>query len=130
MPNARWKSKKNTAVQSDLLSELWDSRDAHTGKPSSTVIRHHYTVLYWDGSKVGYIKYDCRLVALVPLSRSSHLIMTTSSAKAIKEYEANFKRVMENLMKGVWDVPDWWTNLDYKKSFEKNLLRLGYIKPT
>ncbi|TKJ18246.1 MAG: hypothetical protein CEE43_18470 [Promethearchaeota archaeon Loki_b32] len=132
MPNAMWKSPRIAAVQSDLLSELWDGRDAHTGKPLSTVVRHHYTIIYWDGNKVGYIKYDCRLVALVPLSQSSHLMMLTSSAKAIREYEANFKRVMENLMNGIWDVPTWWKRENPKalKSFEENLLRLGYVKPT
>jgi len=134
LPNAMWESPKIAAVQSDLLSELWDGRDAHTGKPLSTVVRHHYTIIYWDGNKVGYIKYDCRLVALVPLSQSSHLKMLTSSAEAIREYEANFKGVMESLMKGVWAVPEWWRKLpggvDNIKSFEDNLIRLGFVKPT
>lgn len=130
-PNNNWLQNPNIKqMQRELLLTLWADRDALTGELLKLVDsrRHHYRILYKLGSRIGYIKFDCRLQALVPLSVASHGAM--NDASNAKKYEEYFKEIMENLMKGEWAIPYWWQNLADIKEFEKNLLRLGFVKPT
>jgi len=134
-PDADWGNPSMTALQIKLLLDLWDGRDALTGKLLrdengnllEKVSRHHYEVLAIYDGKIIFIKYDCRLVAQVPLSRSSHGKMK-NAAKA-REYSGYFKKVMEKLMRGEWATPDWWEDPRDIKSFEENLIKLGFVKP-
>jgi hypothetical protein len=79
-----------------------------------------------------FIKYDCRLVAQVPLSLSTHNMM--SNRANADRYAGYFKNIMEKLMRGEWATPNWWLEDSINgpkriKSFEENLLRLGFVKP-
>lgn len=136
-PDANWEKPSMTALQIKLLLDLWDGRDALTGERLrdengnllERVERHHYEVLAIVDGKIIFIKYDCRLVAQVPLSKSSHGKM--KSVANADRYAGYFKNVMEKLMRGEWATPYWWekTNPEALGSFEENLLRLGYVKP-
>ena len=135
-PNANWRNPNTIEVQTDLMLELWDGRDAHNGERLvdedgnllvRRINRHHYRILFIRGIKVVYIKFDCRLQAQVPLSDASHNKM--KKATMAKRYAANFERIIEKLMRGEWATPNWWRDPAAIKSFEKNLLRLGFVKP-
>lgn len=131
-PGANWNSV--TYLQKRLLLEIWDGRDARTGESlgGKTVIRHHYEILGIFGSDIIFMKYDCRLMAQVPLSEDSHgKIKVRDDAK---DYAKKFKGIMEKLMRGEWATPDWWLKESKDgeariKSFEQNLLRLGFVRP-
>ena len=77
------------------------------------------------------MNFDCRLVALVPLSVPSHGKML--NAIVAKKYETYFRETMEKLMNGEWATPYWWTEFpggdDAIRHFEENLERLGYVRP-
>jgi hypothetical protein len=135
--HASWRSVVD--LQTALLLELWDGRDALTGKKLvsengdllETVIRHHYEIIGYDGRDPIFMKFDCRLMAQVPLCVDSHgKVNVRQNAGTISTM---FKEVMEKLMRGEWATPDWWSKIpggnERLVSFERNLLRLGFIKP-
>ncbi|MFX1480562.1 MAG: hypothetical protein ACFFCI_20930, partial [Promethearchaeota archaeon] len=116
-------------LQTALLLLVWDGRDALTGRKfeaGTEVIRHHYRILFIGDGGIEYIKFDCRLQALVPLTRSSHAKM--QSLTNAKEYESNFMTAMEKWLNGEWYVPTWWKDPNDIKAFEQHLLRLGFVK--
>ena len=67
------------------------------------------------------MKFDCRLVAQVPLSDRSHGLMR--STEVAKEYEIYFKETLEKLMNGEWTTPYWWEDADAIMK-----LKVKYIK--
>ena len=129
-----WSYAKVADLQAEFLLDLWDGRDAYDGGSLKLwqVRRHHYVVLWFQGSRTYSrtisMKFDCRLVALVPLSTLSHGHML--NAVVAKRYETYFRETMEKLMNGEWATPYWWEDADAIRSFEKNLERLGYVRPS
>lgn len=134
-PNANWKKPNIIIIQTDLLLELWDERDALSGDKLidedgtllvNRVNRHHYRILFIRRAHIEYIKFDCRLQAQVPLSDASHNKM--KKIIMAKRNAANFEKAMNKWMNGEWYVPDWW-KLEYRKDFEDHLIRIGFVKP-
>jgi hypothetical protein len=133
--HASWRSVVD--LQTALLLELWDGRDALTGKKLvsengdllETVIRHHYEIIGYDGRDPIFMKFDCRLMAQVPLSDPSHGVVKQVVDSNPQKYADNFKKIMEKLMRGEWATPDWWRDPDDIKKFETNLVNLGFVRP-
>jgi hypothetical protein len=127
-PGKNWHSA--LYMQRKLLLELWDGRDALTGRKlewDEAVDRHHYEIIGWDGRDPIFMHFDCQLIAQVPLSKWSHGQVAARENAA--DISRNFERVMEKLMRGEWATPDWWEDAKAIESFEENLVRLGYVRP-
>ncbi|KKK49728.1 hypothetical protein LCGC14_3132130, partial [marine sediment metagenome] len=134
---ASWISALNKQTQ--LLLVLWDGRDALTGIKLidedgillENIVRHHYEILYFEGRKPRFIKFDCRLEAQVPLNGDSHgRVKASGAGENPQNYADLFRDIMEKLMRGEWATPRWWKNSVALRSFEGNLIRLGFTKPT
>ena len=72
---------------------------------------------------IEFIKFDCRLQALVPLSDSSHAAIRGKP----KYWEANFEKAMNKWLNGEWYIPEWW-GVKSKREFRDHLIRLGFTE--
>ncbi len=79
-------------------------------------------ILRIKGNHIEFMKRDCSLPALVPLSGSSHAAIRGAPRK----WELNFKRANEAVFNGKAFIPDWWLP-QYQKEFENYLRKQGWI---
>ncbi|MFW9878834.1 MAG: hypothetical protein ACFFG0_37620 [Candidatus Thorarchaeota archaeon] len=128
-PNANFHALNE--IQTKLLLAIFDSRDLKTGDPFKEdsngnivekVNRHHYEILFISGRHIEFIKFDCSLQALVPLTDSSHMGIRGNP----RRWSKYFKEVMEAIINGEPIIPSWW-NIGNKRDYKKYLRSLGFI---
>lgn len=84
--------------------------------------RHHYKILWIKGSHIEFMKRDCGLEALVPLSKSSHAAIRGAPRK----WELNFRRANEAIFNGKTFIPSWW-DLIYQRKYSNYLRKNGWL---
>ncbi|MFX0037653.1 MAG: hypothetical protein ACFE9I_18690 [Candidatus Hermodarchaeota archaeon] len=135
-------------TQREILYALWGGRDLLTGELFTDIVsrkrveqglpeltgdalyeaalkeidRHHFTILWIRGNHIEFMKRDCSLPALVPLSKSSHAAIRG----APRVWEQNFKEANEAVFNGKPYIPHWWRS-KYQKDFENYLRGEGWF---
>lgn len=123
-PNANFFNPKIMRIQQEILLSEWGRRDAMTGDPfkiGDKINRHHYKILFISGSNIEFIKFDCRISALVPLTDSSHAAIRNDPLI----WEERFERAKLAMSKGLPFIPDWWS-LQNQRDFRSYLRSIGY----
>ena len=88
--------------------------------------RHHYEIFYiiprrGKGPHIEFMKRDCRLQALVPLTDVSHGKIRGEALK----WEGRFREAKEAVMRGKLYIPSWW-EVEDRIAFAQDLRREGW----
>ena len=134
-------------TQREILYLEWGGRDLVTGKlfkdtvneergkqglPDLTgnelykaalllIDRHHYQILQIVWGKITFMKRDCRLQALMPLTDASHGKIRGNP----REWERKFREAKEAVLKGKLYIPPWWDVKD-RIAFAQYLRKEGW----